>query len=94
MYAKSEVTRYSGKEPLDLMGPVETGYCDIEIIEENGCEKLLRVIPSADLDDYRERLGWQLTPADPGECSDRDGSGVIGAGPAPGDECFDEISNV
>jgi hypothetical protein len=29
MYSKPEVTRYSGNELLDLMGPVETGYCDI-----------------------------------------------------------------
>jgi hypothetical protein len=29
MYVKPEVTRYCGTELLDLMGPVETGYCDI-----------------------------------------------------------------
>jgi hypothetical protein len=29
MYVKPEVTRYSGRELLGLIGPVETAYCDI-----------------------------------------------------------------
>lgn len=90
MYVKPEVTRYGGKELLDLMGPVETGYCDIEVQEQAPCQKELRVNTPTDLDDYRERLGWQITPADPGGCSDDDDSGVI---PGPADGCFGDITD-
>jgi hypothetical protein len=35
MYEKPEVTRYSGTELLDLMGPVEMAYCTLEAGQED-----------------------------------------------------------
>jgi hypothetical protein len=38
MYVKPEVTRYSGAELVDLMGPVETAYdCNLEVTQD-GCD--------------------------------------------------------
>jgi hypothetical protein len=48
MYLKPEVTRYSGTELLDLMGPVETAYCELEPREPPA--------PWCDVDTY-----WRLS---------------------------------
>jgi hypothetical protein len=44
MYVKPDVTRYSGTELLDLMGPVETGYCEIPDTIVN-CERAYFEVP-------------------------------------------------
>lgn len=91
MYVKPEVTRYSGTELLDLMGPVETGYCEIRQVEEvTRCQKELRVLlpDGTTTDDYEERLGFYLMPQRPGECSD---SSVRGVNP-PDERGFGDIA--
>jgi len=73
MYVKPEVTRYSGKELLDLMGPVETAYdCNLDGPEFLSCpdaEETFRLVSpeGTTLDDWGSER-WLLTG--PGTCGD------------------------
>jgi len=87
MYVKPEVTRYSGTELLDLMGPVETAYsCELSVAWSDDCWRLVSVGVSEniDIDDLVEAIGWDVRPdPDNGQCSPDDGV-VVGS-----DECTD-----
>jgi hypothetical protein len=88
MYEKPEVTRYSGKELLDLMGPVETQYdCDLDGKQVGGCEiEFILQSPGGrelgDVFDDEEDIGirYRLT----GPCTAGDRSGVC----TPGWDCL------
>jgi hypothetical protein len=93
MYVKPDVTRYTGTELLDLMGPVETGYCDIEVVEEGPCQKLMLVsLPAgSDINDVEDLLGWRIIPDDDSVCEEDEGEapeppGCFGAFGAEGND--------
>jgi hypothetical protein len=86
MYTKPDVTRYSGRELLDLMGPVETGYCDIEVIGGDGCSKVLQVSLPLPPPAYDNAIAWQIIPDTNGQCSDSDESGIVRS--FPDGTCF------
>jgi hypothetical protein len=82
MYSKPEVSRHTGLELLDLMGPVETAYCDLSVVDGDDCSRLVRVEASGNIDDLVEAIGWEVRPdPDNGRCGQDDG--VI----MDGDEC-------
>jgi hypothetical protein len=85
MYVKPEVTNYSGKELLDLMGPVETAYdCDLTGDQGTGdgqsyIEYTLQVPEGSELDDF-DGTYFHLD----GPCAERTGT----CGEGIGDDCI------
>jgi hypothetical protein len=80
MYVKPEVTRYSGTELLDLMGPVETGYVDYEcreisVVPESGfivtCGSSLDITfqwPIPEPPTGWDHVEYRVTPPDLSSC--------------------------
>jgi hypothetical protein len=77
MYSKPEVSRYTGLELLDLMGPVETAYCDLSGVQED-CALIFELetpngLTLEDLDSFEKdkwRIHYVLTGPETGDtCS-------------------------
>jgi hypothetical protein len=95
MYSKPEVSRYTGLELLDLMGPVETAYdCDLDGREvDGGIEFILETPDGRSLDDLfpefppvgGDGIGTVLTPTGGQECPD-----AIGGWPCEGFCVYEE----
>jgi hypothetical protein len=56
VYEKPEVTQYSGAELIDLMGPVETAYCEVKAPESVVCEGASLAVDFSDIPDFTEGL--------------------------------------
>jgi len=84
MYVKPEVTRYSGAELLDLMGPVETAYtCELRAeptsIECDTPETTTYIVDISDLPDFTEVVFsyTYLSGADPFSDTIQESKGTV-----------------
>jgi hypothetical protein len=79
MYVKPEVTRYSGTELLDLMGPVETAYiCGLDGPDVHSCETIEFTLYAPEGTSSFDWEGYNWTLIGPDGCDPVETSGWCG----------------